>query len=127
LGDLLLTNNRLDVYKFQMAMFSFLVAIYILGTGATDLGEVKISQTLLYLIGISQGVYVSGKAVSEREGALEDRVKSLIALKESYAGEPDADKKALIAAAYLKTATAARADFQAIMNIQVEDAKLRLV
>jgi hypothetical protein len=127
LGDLLLTNNRLDVYKFQMAMFSLLVAIYILGTGATDLGEVKISETLLYLIGISQGVYVGGKAVSEREGALDDRVKSLIALKESYAGEPDAAKKALIAADYLKTATAARADFQAIMNIQVEDAKLRLV
>jgi len=46
LGDLLLTNNRLDVYKFQMAMFSVLVAIYILRTGATDLGEVKISDDI---------------------------------------------------------------------------------
>jgi hypothetical protein len=126
LGDLLLTNNRLDVYKFQMAIFSVLVAAYILGTGATDLGEVKISETLLYLIGISQGVYVGGKAISEREGSLDERVKSLIALKQSYTAETDTAKRQQIAADYLKTATAARADFQAIINIEVPDAKLRL-
>jgi DNA (cytosine-5)-methyltransferase 1 len=126
LADLLLTNNRLDVYKFQMAMFSILVAIYILRTGATDLGEVKISETLLYLIGISQGVYVGGKAISERENALEDRVKSMIALKAAYANEADPAKKAQIAADYLKTATAARVDFQAVTNIAVDDAKLVL-
>jgi hypothetical protein len=126
LGDLLLTNNRLDVYKFQMAMFSVLVAIYILRTGTTDLGEVKISETLLYLIGISQGVYIGGKAISERESALEDRVKSLMALKATYATETDPDKRTKIAADYAKTATAAKADFEAIMNIKVDDAKLRL-
>jgi len=126
LGDLLLTNNRLDVYKFQMAIFSILVAVYILGPGATDLGEVKISETLLYLIGISQGVYVGGKAIAERENTLEDRVKSMRELKARYAGEPDANNKATIAADYLKTASAAREEFQAIMNIEVDDAKLKL-
>jgi len=125
-GDLLLTNNRLDVYKFQMAMFSVLVAVYILGTGATDLGEVKISETLLYLIGISHGVYVGGKAISETESALDDRVKSLIALKARYAAAPDDAARQPIAADYLKTATAARGDFQALMNIQVPDVKLHL-
>ena len=125
-GDLLLTNNRLDVYKFQMAMFSILVAVYILGTGATDLGEVKISETLLYLIGISHGVYVGGKAVGDSESVLDDRVKSLIGLKTSYAAENDATKRAKIADDYLRTATAARADFQALMNIEVPDPKLHL-
>jgi len=126
LGDLLLTNNRLDVYKFQMAMFSVLVAIYILRTGATDLGEVKISETLLYLIGISQGVYIGGKAISERENTLEERVKSLMALKAAYAVETDATKKKSIADDYKNTATAARADFEALMNIKVDDKKLEL-
>jgi len=123
---LLLTNNRLDVYKFQMAMFSVLVAIYILRTGTTDLGEVKISETLLYLIGISQGVYIGGKAISERENALEDRVKSLIVLKAAYATETDPAKREKIATDYVSTTTAARADFEAIMNIKVDDSKLRL-
>ncbi len=126
MGDLLLTNNRLDVYKFQMAMFSVLVAVYILGAGATDLGEVKISTTLLYLIGISQGVYVGGKAIAEREQTLEDRVKSMIGLKAAFAGATDSAKKTQITADYCKTATAAREDFRAIMNIEVENAKLKL-
>ena len=108
-----------------MAMFSVLVAVYILGAGATDLGEVKISETLLYLIGISQGVYVGGKAIAEREHTLEDRVKSMSALKASYASATDADKKAQITKDYRKTATAAREEFRAIMNIEVDDAKLK--
>jgi hypothetical protein len=126
LGDLLLTNNRLDVYKFQMALFSVLVAVYILAAGATDLGEVKISETLLYLIGISQGVYVGGKAIAERENTLDDRVKSMSALKRAYASETDAGKKVKIATDYSNTASAAREDFHAIMNIEVDDAKLKL-
>src|SRR5712671_3668517 len=125
-ADLLLTNNRLDVYKFQMAMFSVLVAIYILRTGTTDLGAVKISETLLYLIGISQGVYVGGKAISERETSLDDRVKSLIQLKARYASETDKAERDKIAAAYAETANAAKTDFEAIAGISVDEGKLRL-
>ena len=125
-ADLLLTNNRLDVYKFQMAMFSVLVAIYILRTGTTDLGEVKISETLLYLIGISQGVYVGGKAISERETSLDKRVKSLAALKAKFAAETDTEKKDQLAADYAETANAAKADFEAIAGISVDEGKLRL-
>lgn len=125
-ADLLLTNNRLDVYKFQMAMFSILVAVYILRTGTTDLGEVKISETLLYLIGISQGVYVGGKAISERETSLGDRVKSLIELKARYASETDKAKRDQIAADYAKTANAAKSDFEAVAGISVDEGKLRL-
>jgi hypothetical protein len=50
----------------------------------------------------------------------------MIALKAAYANETDPAKKAQIAADYLKTATAARGDFQAVTNIAVEDAKLVL-
>jgi hypothetical protein len=126
-ADLLLTNNRLDVYKFQMAMFSVLVAIYIMRTGTTDLGEVKISETLLYLIGISQGVYVGGKAISDRETSLDERVKSLVALKARYASETDKAKRDQIAADYAKTANTAKADFEAIAGISVDESKLRLM
>ncbi len=81
---------------------------------------------MLYLIGISQGVYIGGKAISERENTLEDRVKSLIALKAAYATEIDPAKREKIANDYSTTATAARDDFEAVMNIKVDDAKLRL-
>ncbi len=76
-GKLLLTDDRLDVYKFQMAIFTVVVAWYVLGSSQTSLGEVKISETMLYLIGISQGVYVGGKAVTDRTTDLENSVKKM--------------------------------------------------
>ena len=78
--NLLLTDGRLDVYKFQMAIFTVVVACYVASSGQTSLGDVKISDTMLYLIGISQGVYVGGKAVTERTRDLEEAVKKMIAL-----------------------------------------------
>ena len=53
-------------------------------------------------------------------------MKSLIALKARYAAAPDDATRQPIAADYLKTATAARGDFQALMSIQVPDVKLHL-
>ena len=73
LRNLLLTDGRLDVYKFQMAIFTVVVACYVASSGQTSLGDVKISDTMLYLIGISQGVYVGGKAVTDRTTDLEER------------------------------------------------------
>jgi hypothetical protein len=78
LHNLLLTDDRLDVYKFQMAIFTVVVAGYVISSSETSLGEVKISETILYLIGISQGVYVAGKAVTDRTTDLEDAVKKLM-------------------------------------------------
>ena len=75
--QLLLTGGRLDVYKFQVAVFTLIVAAYVVSSGANDLGEVKISDTMLYLIGISQGVYVAGKAISDRKGQLEEALKAM--------------------------------------------------
>lgn len=80
LRQLLLTDGRLDVYKFQMAIFTVIVAAYVISAGQTDLGNVKISETMLYLIGISQGVYVGGKAVTDRTTDLESAVAKMIDL-----------------------------------------------
>jgi hypothetical protein len=80
LAELLRTDGRLDVYKFQMAIFTVVVALYVLTAGQTDLGEVKISETMLYLIGISQGVFVGGQAVTDRTTDLENSVKKMVDL-----------------------------------------------
>jgi hypothetical protein len=80
LGELLRTDGRLDVYKFQMAIFTVVVAVYVIFAGQTDLADVKISETMLYLIGISQGVYVGGKAVTDRTTDLENAVAKMIEL-----------------------------------------------
>jgi hypothetical protein len=72
--QLLLTDNRLDVYKFQMFIFTIIVALYILAAGQTSLESVKISDTMIYLLGISQIVYVGGKAVTDRTTDLEEAV-----------------------------------------------------
>ena len=53
------------------------VAAYVVSSGQNDLGDVKISDTMLYLIGISQGVYVGGKAITDRTTRIEDAVKKL--------------------------------------------------
>jgi len=79
---LLLTDGRLDVYKFQIAIFTVVVACYVLSAGQTSLGDVKISETMLYLIGISQGVYVGGKAVTDRTTDLEASVQKMIDLEQ---------------------------------------------
>jgi hypothetical protein len=78
--QLLLTDGRLDVYKFQIAIFTIVVACYVLSSGQSSLGDVKISETMLYLIGISQGVYVGGKAVTDRTTDLEAAVQKMIDL-----------------------------------------------
>jgi hypothetical protein len=92
LRQLLLTDNRLDVYKFQMLIFTVIVALYVMSAGQTGLGEVKISETMLYLIGISQVVYVGGKAVTDRTTDLENAVAKMRELESKL---KDAKPKAL--------------------------------
>jgi hypothetical protein len=77
---LLLTDDRLDVYKFQIAIFTIIVALYVIFAGKNGLSDVKISETMLYLIGISQGVYVAGKAVTDRTTDLDAAVQKMIDL-----------------------------------------------
>lgn len=90
--QLLLTDKRLDIYKFQMLIFTAIVALYILSAGQTTLEGVKISDTMIYLLGISQLVYVGGKAVTDRTTDLEDAVAKMRELEPKLkggAGTPD--------------------------------------
>ncbi|MEN9866170.1 MAG: hypothetical protein RL748_1760, partial [Pseudomonadota bacterium] len=56
-SQLLLTNGRFDIYKFQMAVFTLVIAAYVIAAGGDQLGNIQISATLLSLMGMSQGVY----------------------------------------------------------------------
>ncbi|WP_145984305.1 hypothetical protein [Bradyrhizobium nitroreducens] len=95
LANLLMTGQRLDVYKFQVAVFTLVVAAYVLSSGQNDLGDVTISETMLYLIGISQGVYIGGKAITDRKTLIENAIKKMNALEK----ETDPAKKKEYAAA----------------------------
>jgi hypothetical protein len=117
--NLLLTDNRLDVYKFQMAIFTVVVACYVISAGQTSLGEVKISETMLYLIGISQGVYVGGKAVTDRTRDLEQAVAKMIELEKNIVAEKDEAKRKPLVEEYEKAAKSALKEFAPLQNRKV--------
>jgi hypothetical protein len=119
LRNLLLTDGRLDVYKFQMAIFTVVVAFYVISAGQTDLGEVKISETMLYLIGISQGVYVGGKAVTDRTTDLENAVAKMMELENKIVAETDEAKRKPLLAEYERAASFAIREFAPLYNREV--------
>jgi hypothetical protein len=55
-------TKEFDPYSFQMAAFSLVVAVALVRTGVSGLGAFKIPPELLELMGLSQGVYIAGKA-----------------------------------------------------------------
>jgi len=66
-GDLVSTDGQFDVTKFQAFAFTLIVGIDLLLTGlisADALASITIDQSYLALIGLSQVVYVGGKAVT---------------------------------------------------------------
>ncbi len=122
LRNLLLTDERLDVYKFQMAIFTAVVACYVVTSGQTNLGDVTISTTMLSLIGISQGVYVGGKAITDRTTDLENAVQKMIDLEGEIRKLTDPAKANELAARtdeYRKAATLAVSEFTSLQNREV--------
>lgn len=89
MADLLLTNKRFDIYKFQMMMFTLVIAAYIIASGADELGSLQISATLLTLMGMSQGAYMGGKASTDTLGPLQDQLRGMQCLQEQYQASPD--------------------------------------
>lgn len=115
--QLLLTDNRLDVYKFQMLIFTVIVAFYVMSAGQAGLGGVTISDTMLYLIGISQVVYVGGKAVTDRTTDLEEAVAKMRDLEMKLKDPkttPDEQKEAR--AEYERAAETAVVEFAFLQN-----------
>jgi len=61
--DLFTTSGELDIYKFQMLIFTLIVAAAFLGVGLTELASFTIPPTVLGVLGLSQVIYVGGKLV----------------------------------------------------------------
>jgi hypothetical protein len=55
-------TREFDPYSFQMAVFSLVVALGLVRSGLAGLGTFKIPAELLELLGLSQAVFVGGKA-----------------------------------------------------------------
>jgi hypothetical protein len=55
-------GKEFDVYSFQMAIFSLIVAVALLTANLASLEPFQIPPTLPGLLGISQGVYIAGRA-----------------------------------------------------------------
>lgn len=78
-GDLLkATDGSLDIYKFQLAVFSLLVGLKLLTSDLATLATFTIPPNLLTLLGLSNGVYIGGKAVAPNSiGELDKKVAEL--------------------------------------------------
>jgi hypothetical protein len=59
-GDLMMTGNQFDIYKLQTLIFSLVVAIALMVGGEAALSTFAVPETLLVILGLSQGVYVAG-------------------------------------------------------------------
>jgi hypothetical protein len=58
-------TKEFDIYSFQMAIFSLVVVVALISTNATGLGAFEIPDQLLALLGLSQVIYVGGKAIEK--------------------------------------------------------------
>lgn len=88
-AELLMTNQRFDIYKFQMLVFTCVIAAYVIASGANELAHIQISATLLALMGISQGAYVGGRATADNLTPLQDLLLSMQNLQERYQASDD--------------------------------------
>jgi hypothetical protein len=58
-------TDEFDIYSFQMAVFSLVVAAALVRTSLSGFGTFKIPEQLLVLLGLSQGVFIAGKAIDK--------------------------------------------------------------
>jgi hypothetical protein len=117
--QLLLTDNRLDVYKFQMLIFTVIVALYVISAGQAGLEGVKISETMIYLLGISQIVYVGGKAVTDRTTDLEEaaaKMRDLESKLKAVKSDAMTDEQKQWLGEYRKAAETAAEEFAFLQN-----------
>lgn len=88
-SGLLMTDRRFDIYKFQMLIFTFIIAAYVVVNGANRLGSIHISATLLTLMGMSQGAYVGGRAAADLVSPLQDQLRGMQILQQRYMASAD--------------------------------------
>lgn len=81
---MLMTNGRFDIYKFQMLVFTTIIAAYVVASGADELGNIKISAALLTLMGMSQGAYVGGRVAVDALTPLQDQLRGMQDLQQRF-------------------------------------------
>jgi hypothetical protein len=92
--DLFTSDDKFDVYKFQMMIFSLIVALALLTSGFSGLADFQIPDGLLGLLGLSQTLYVGGKMVaSPTIAGLETQVKELRKLELAFVNALGADAR----------------------------------
>lgn len=62
-SDMLTTNGQVDITRVQALVFTLFAVTALVVRGAENLGDFTIPDQLNYLIGLSQAVYVAGKAI----------------------------------------------------------------
>jgi hypothetical protein len=124
--SLVMTNKRFDTNKFQMLVFTFVIAAYVIESGASELDNLHISSTLLTLMGISQGAYVGGAAVSDSMATLQHQLKGMQRLQESYRTSADLQVKEELRRRFALAAARAGAMFNSIYGREVPDYMLEM-
>ncbi|MCS0580465.1 hypothetical protein NX784_02575 [Massilia pinisoli] len=125
-SGLLLTNKRFDIYKFQMLVFTCVIAAYVIASGADELGNVQISATLLTLMGMSQGAYVGGRAAADLLTPLQDQLRGMQALQQRYAAAADAQVREELRGQFRQAAAQAGAMFETMFGRVLPPAMLDL-
>jgi len=96
-------TKEFDPYRFQMAIFSLVVAIALVKTSASSLEAFKIPPEMLTLLGLSQVVFIGGQAIDKTGyDELDKKLTELRQLDRTYIdAKADADKarSAAVAAA----------------------------
>ena len=78
--ELVLTSREFDMYKFQILLFSVVVAVALVVAGEGRLASFEIPATLLGILGLSQGVYLAGVLV--RPPSIDELNKAITKLRE---------------------------------------------
>ena len=133
----IITNDggEFDVYRYQSCIFSLTVGGALLVTGVNELASFAIPQTLLGILGLSQAVYIGGKAVSTSAVAeLNDAITSVRAAEKSYADalakpSTDADAAASLTKStlidYENSAKYAKGLFETLTDRHITDDQLK--
>ena len=66
--DLLITGQEFNIFNFQALVFSTLVGFWILSSAMQNLADLVVPSNLMVLLGLSQALYVGGKAVGAGGG-----------------------------------------------------------
>jgi hypothetical protein len=125
-GDLLKTNGDFDVYSFQLAVFSLVVAYALLTADIEHLATFTIPANLKALLGLSNVVYIGGKAINPGSVAeLDKKVTDLRSAELSWLGQVDTIVRPLADGAKLSAAIAAAPEkYRAYIGLAREAARL---